>query len=87
MPRADYYLSRGTRDQLYLALRLALSEDSDCPLILDDALLTFDDERTGLALDFLRELSETRQILLFTCRSREKRYLEHTYGCEPVQGG
>ena len=87
MPRADLFLSRGTRDQLYLALRLALSEDSDCPLILDDALLTFDDERTGLALDFLRELSETRQILLFTCRSREKRTLEHKYGYEPVQGG
>ena len=76
MPRADYYLSRGTRDQLCLALRLALSEDSDCPLILDDALITFDDERMGLALDYLRELAETRQILLFTCQSREKKYLE-----------
>ena len=87
MPRADYYLSRGARDQLYLALRLALCEDSDCPLILDDALIAFDDKRMGLALDCLRELSETRQILLFTCQSREKRYLEHTYGYEPVQGG
>ena len=87
MPRTDYYLSRGARDQLYLALRLALCEDSDCPLILDDALIAFDDKRMGLALDCLRELSETRQILLFTCQSREKRYLEHTYGYESVQGG
>ena len=87
MPRAGHYLSRGARDQLYLALRLALCEDSDCPLILDDALIAFDDKRMGLALDCLRELAETRQILLFTCQSREKRYLEHTYGYESVQGG
>ena len=87
MPRAGHYLSRGARDQLYLALRLALCEESDCPLILDDALIAFDDKRMGLALDCLRELAETRQILLFTCQSREKRYLEHTYGYEPVQGG
>ena len=87
MPSAGHYLSRGARDQLYLALRLALCEESDCPLILDDALIAFDDKRMGLALDCLRELAETRQILLFTCQSREKRYLEHTYGYEPVQGG
>ena len=76
MPHTDAWLSRGTRDQLYLAMRLALCEDSDCPLILDDALVSFDDERMGFALDVLRELSATRQILLFTCQSRERRYLD-----------
>ena len=76
LPRPDRSLSRGTREQLYLALRLALCEENDCPLILDDALAFFDDERLALALDLLRELSQTRQILLFTCQSREKRLLE-----------
>ena len=80
LPREETYLSRGTRDQLYLSLRLALCEltagEEGCPIILDDALLTFDDERLGYAMEYLRELSERRQIILFTCQSREKRYLE-----------
>ena len=76
LPRAEAFLSRGTRDQLYLALRLALCRENDCPIVLDDALVHFDDERLGRALDVLRELGQTRQILLFTCQSREKRRLE-----------
>lgn len=76
----DLLASRGTRDQLYLALRLALCAmtspgEEPCPIVLDDALVTFDDERLGLALDYLRELARQRQILLFTCQSRERRYL------------
>ena len=70
------FLSQGTADQLYLALRLAVSdlvlpEPEACPLVLDDALLSFDDHRLKLALDCLLELSKTRQILLFTCQHRE----------------
>ena len=80
LTREEGYLSRGTRDQLYLSLRLALCEltagEEPCPIILDDALLTFDDERLEYAMEYLRELSGQRQILLFTCQSREKRYLE-----------
>ena len=70
-------LSAGTVDQLYLALRLAISELllPDAPLVLDDALLSFDDGRAAVALGLLRELSRTRQILLFTCQSRERRLL------------
>ena len=75
------FLSRGTVDQLYLALRLALcdmllSGDEPCPIVLDDALINFDDTRMGYALDVLREIAQRRQILLFTCHSREKRYIE-----------
>lgn len=75
------FLSRGTTDQLYLALRLALCDmllggEEPCPIVLDDALINFDDVRMGFALDYLRELAEKRQILLFTCHSREKRYIE-----------
>ncbi len=76
--RADCYLSRGARDQLCLALRLALCESAgnECPLILDDALVTFDDERLGYALEVLRSIARTRQVLLFTCQHREQAYLE-----------
>lgn len=70
-------LSRGTADQLWLAVRLAVCElalpgEDPCPLVLDDALASFDDDRAGLALELLRELSGKRQILLFTCHSRER---------------
>jgi uncharacterized protein YhaN len=69
-------LSEGTADQLYLALRLAICElvlptDDPCPIILDDALSSFDDDRAAAALDLLREMAGTRQIILFTCQSRE----------------
>lgn len=72
-------LSEGTADQLYLALRLAicelvLPEDHPCPIILDDALTNFDDERAGIALDLLHEMSSKRQIVLFTCQRREASY-------------
>lgn len=69
------YLSAGTFDQLYLALRLAICDlalpDGDCPLVLDDALVSFDDARCEKALSLLRELAKQRQILLFTCHGRE----------------
>ena len=38
---------------------------------MDDALAAFDDGRMALALDLLAQLAEDRQILLFTCQSRE----------------
>ena len=73
------FLSRGTADQLYLALRLALCDmllggEDPCLIVLDDALINFDDVRMGYALDYLAELAQHRQILLFSCHSREKRY-------------
>ena len=45
-------------------------------MILDDALLSFDDDRLHAALDYLLEESESRQILLFTCQKRESAYLD-----------
>lgn len=66
--------SDGTGDQIYLALRLAVSRAliPDAPLILDDALTRFDDARLSAALALLKAESQTRQILLFTCQSREE---------------
>ena len=75
-PHSSLLLSRGTVDQLYLAVRLAVCEltwpdGEKAPLVLDDALANFDDSRMELALALLKELGQTRQILLFTCHSRE----------------
>ncbi len=66
------YLSSGTLDQAYLSLRLALSElmtDSNgaLPIMLDDSLAQFDDKRTALAIDYLKEYSKNNQIIMFTC--------------------
>lgn len=65
--------SDGTADQLYLALRLAVSGEvmPGSPLILDDALVRFDDRRLKAALDILRDEAGNRQVILFTCHSRE----------------
>ncbi|MDD5390271.1 MAG: AAA family ATPase [Gallionellaceae bacterium] len=64
-------MSEGTRDQLYLALRFAAIElhqlnHEPMPLILDDLLITFDDDRTRAILPLLRKLAGTTQVLLFT---------------------
>jgi len=64
-------MSDGTRDQLYLALRLAamdryLQEHEPMPLILDDLLMTFDNERTKAILPQLANLAKRTQIFLFT---------------------
>lgn len=76
LPRRSLALSQGTVDQLYLAVRLAVCElalpqADPAPLVLDDALVHFDDARCALALEVLRELAKERQILLFTCHGRE----------------
>jgi uncharacterized protein YhaN len=76
--RTAQWRSEGTGDQMYLALRLAVWEvlSPNAPLILDDALIRFDQKRMEKALDLLRELSRDRQILLFTCQERERIYLQ-----------
>jgi len=71
-------LSRGTREQLFLALRLALVDlyarrGKMMPLVLDDVLVNFDTRRTRLAAELLRDFAgDRRQVLLFTCH-------EHIY--------
>ena len=75
--RSPQWRSEGTGDQIYLALRLAVWEvlAPECPIVLDDALIRFDQERMERALELLKELSEKRQILLFSCQEREKEYM------------
>lgn len=64
-------LSEGTRDQLYLALRLAAldqqaSQGSRMPLIADDLFINFDDRRTEAGLQVLGEVSRRMQVILLT---------------------
>ena len=72
--RSAQWRSDGTTDQLYLALRLAVAGEitPDAPLILDDALVRFDDQRLRSALEILKEESANKQVILFTCQGREK---------------
>lgn len=73
-------LSTGTLEQLWLSLRLALVEiiydksEMKPPLVLDDTLVNFDEERCFRALDYLLEISSSRQVILFTCHKREFEY-------------
>lgn len=75
-PRSCDVLSAGTCDQIYLALRLALSglmSDETLPVMLDDAFVQFDDERMEKALGFIgsdNAVGELGQVILFTCHKR-----------------
>lgn len=71
--REAQYLSGGTLDLMYLAVRLAvcvlaLPEGEKCPIILDDALVNLDPEREAQAMELLKKLAGERQIILFSCR-------------------
>ncbi len=72
-------LSRGTKEQLYLALRLGYAENfskdkdgnpnglPELPLIIDDAFVNFDILRTQACIECLQEFAKTHQVLYFTC--------------------
>ena len=68
-------LSDGTRDQMYLALRLAAIEHhietvAPCPVIFDDILINSDDSRAAAALEIISELAQHTQVLFFTHHTR-----------------
>ena len=73
---SSLWRSDGTADQLYLALRLAVAEEltPNAPLVLDDALVRFDDSRLASAMEILKEEAQNKQVILFTCQSREAAY-------------
>lgn len=77
-PRSVRVLSQGASDQLHFALRLAaaleLTEGRErVPIICDDTLAQFDDERALACLEFLaRNVAPERQVVLLTCRRRER---------------
>lgn len=68
-------MSSGSRDQLYLALRIAtlesrLSSGRPMPFVIDDVLINFDDDRAQATLEILAELGKKNQIILFTHHRR-----------------
>ena len=75
--RNRLWRSDGTTDQLYLALRLAVAGEltPHGPLVLDDALVRFDDDRLGRAMEILKRIAADKQVIVFTCQSRESKYL------------
>jgi uncharacterized protein YhaN len=65
-------LSRGTAEQLYLAIRLGLiaclgDVGAALPVLMDDVLVNFDPERRRGAAEAVSQLAEQRQIVFFTC--------------------
>ncbi len=74
-------LSKGTVDQIYLALRLALVESisengESIPMLLDDPFANYDDKRLGLTMRLIQGIAEKNQVILFTCREDVARAAE-----------
>lgn len=71
-------LSRGTVEQIYFALRMAvgdiLCQEEEMPIVLDDVFAMYDEERLGAALKWLNRSG--RQVLISTCHTREMELLE-----------
>lgn len=63
--------SSGLFEQIYLSFRLAMISlmGNDCPVFLDDSLMTYDDNRAKRTLEYLASCG--RQVILFACRSRD----------------
>ncbi|WP_082234722.1 ATP-binding protein [Halobacillus massiliensis] len=77
-------LSRGTADQLYVSLRLALARvlsiEQPLPFIVDDAFVHFDNQRLHIMIELIQELAEKQQVIFFTWRQdlAEKLKAAHT---------
>ena len=68
-------MSRGTREQLYLAMRFGLIEEYEArseplPVIMDDVFVNFDDVRGELVREILSGFSSLRQVIVLTCHER-----------------
>jgi uncharacterized protein YhaN len=65
-------MSRGTREQLYLSMRLGLIEEYESrseplPIVMDDVLVNFDDPRKARVIEMLKHFAKSRQIIVLTC--------------------
>lgn len=76
--RTSDLLSRGTAEQLYLAIRLGLiarsgAVGSSLPVLMDDVLVNFDPERRQGAAEAIAQLADERQVVFFTCHPETAR--------------
>lgn len=74
-------LSKGTVDQLYLALRLALVQSvseigEPVPMLLDDPFANYDDGRLARTMNLINDIAKINQVVLFTCREDVARAAE-----------
>lgn len=78
------YLSRGTAEQLYFALKLAfieqIKDEINLPILIDDSFVNFDDQRVGYIEKLLKKISESNQVLIFTAQEN----LVNKLGLEPL---
>ncbi len=79
--RPSEQLSRGTAEQLYLALRVGLigslgEMGRSLPILMDDVVVNFDPERRAGAASAVRELANARQVIFFTCHPETAALLE-----------
>ena len=65
-----FYLSKGTLDQLYIAIRFAfifqLAKKMKIPVLIDDGFVNFDRERLSIMIELMEELSRVTQVFYFT---------------------
>ena len=85
-------LSRGTREQLYLALRFGLIREfgehaERLPVVVDEVLVNFDPGRAALAAQAFAQLSQTNQVLVFTCHPDTAEMFADAAGAQVVELG
>jgi uncharacterized protein YhaN len=88
--RQPHELSRGTREQLYLALRFGLVREfgehaERLPVVVDEALVNFDPERARRAAEAFAALSETNQVLVFTCHPATAEMFAEAAGAQVLE--
>ena len=78
------YLSRGTAEQLYFALKLAfveqIKDEINLPILIDDSFVNFDDHRIKYIEQLLKKISENNQVLIFTAQEN----LVEKLGIQPL---
>ncbi|PRR78648.1 hypothetical protein CLLI_14530 [Clostridium liquoris] len=74
-------LSRGTREQLFLSVRLSrIMEIEPMPIIIDDSLVNFDSKSLESTAKIIKELSKRNQIFILTCHSKLIEFMEEEHG-------
>jgi uncharacterized protein YhaN len=89
----DGGVSTGTREQAYLALRLAAVDELDdsgerLPVFVDEVFVNWDEDRRSRGIELMARLAEERQVFVFTCHSDVELALERLGGCVvPLEAG
>ena len=83
-------LSGGTLDQIFLAFRLAVVDHLDeayehLPLVLDEVLINWDDQRFDTGIQILSNIAQRRQVFLFTCHDWIAKYIRDITGTPVIK--